>query len=1600
MVAHGVLPYGVARGLRRGALSVLLALAMLAVSVGQATPAQAATADKIAPAIAAAGTGVAIAGTELTETSGVTFLGGPGPEDDVAATHFIAVDAKKVVVQIPPGAISGPLAVTSPGGTATTPVSAIIAQVPTITSLSAAALAPGATLTITGTNLVGAKKFAVLLGPKKAGLVGTPTATSLKVVIPTGLPGGPVALSVVTDGGSAFEDFAIAPAIKSIAPPNGTTAGGTVVTILGSGFSGVDTFVDDPATVNVDERLDGVTIGGNRVAKLIAVSDGEIVALTPPGTDPAARVVVQTPTHGAPAASTSAVNFAYQPRPAVTSLDRDWNAVSPPGEPSAVTVAGVNLTPSTSVAVGKLAANDIVVDAGAGTLTFTPPASLKAAATTLTFTNRVGAVPFATTVPFSYATAPAVTKLVPARAPAGSSIAISGTGFVSGTTVGFGGTAASCAIVTSVLMRCVAPAGAGSADVVATNGVGSSVAVPASVFTYTSGTPLAAPAPVQASVTGFTPSYGTPGSTIALKGANLHLISKVEFTGTESAWVNAPAFMVVTPTRLVVTVPAGSASGVVRVTTPAGRVLSGYATYTAAARPAIGSIDVVGDATYGVAAGDMVMIKGAGLVVGTLRPVVTIGGKPATLLARPTPTAKTIVVRVPTSVGGREQVTVTTPLGTATAEASVYFTPQVKTIKPLSHVRTGGVPVTLAGSGFTGADALSDEAGGRLSALTFGGVKVARLVLMSDKEIVATTTSGSATVDLMLLRTQHGSWVGDSDEQVRATNLPVPTIAGVSPPTAVLGVAPAPVTITGTNLRSDSTVRFGTAAAVVQSAAADGTSMVVVPPVRISSARVDVTVTNVVLGEELSVTLAGAFRYVPQPSITSLSPASGFTDVTPPRVTITGANLRLNSVVRFGDTVAAVESAAVDGTSMVVTPPVRTVAESVDVTVTNLADEEELTQTVAGGYTYELRAIPTVSGVTPDNAVAGAATSPVTILGTNLRADSDVRFGTVSASVQSAAADGTSLVVVPPVAAAGTVSVTVTNTVAGDELSVTRPGAFRYLPTPTVVSVSPSSGTIGLAQPSVTITGLNLLANSVVRFGGSAAPIQSAAPNGTSLVVTPPSLDDPGPVDVTVTNIVDGEELTATLTSGYTYLSSQSPTITHVSPATGTTSVSNPSVTITGTKLRADTIVKFGTADATVVSAAGDGTSMVVTPPVSVTDGLVAVSATNVVEGQSLTSALASAYRYLPTPTITSLSPSTGLTGATPPAVTITGTNLRLNSVVRFGTTVATVDSAAADGTSMVVTPPISSAVATVDVTVTNIVDGSQLLTATRTNGYAYELAPARVTAMSAGTALPGTQITLTGTSFSGVTAVRFGSTPAAAFTVANNTTLYATVPITPASAYDTVADVTVVNGTGQTSTSDPASANDWTWAAHPLVTAMTPSTGVQGASVTLTGTGFTEATAVRFGGIDVAYTVVSDTSITATVPVTPSSGSVVDVTVVARGLVSPEPLSAAANDWTWHPIAVITQMNPNPGAAGATITVTGRNFTNVRTVSVNGTNVTGSVVVTNSTTLTFTAPVRPTGGATNRTDKPVYITNGSGALSTAETDPATGKPAHLFTWQ
>jgi hypothetical protein len=228
------------------------------------------------------------------------------------------------------------------------------------------------------------------------------------------------------------------------------------------------------------------------------------------------------------------------------------------------------------------------------------------------------------------------------------------------------------------------------------------------------------------------------------------------------------------------------------------------------------------------------------------------------------------------------------------------------------------------------------------------------------------------------------------------------------------------------------------------------------------------------------------------------------------------------------------------------------------------------------------------------------------------------------------------------------------------------------------------------------------------------------------------------------------------------------------------------------------------------------------------------------------------------TPSVTSVSPASGpAAGGTP--VTITGTGFLGTSAVDFGTTLATSFTVNSD-TSITATVP--QGFNTVDVTVTNPGGSSPTVAA---DLFSYTPAPTVTNVSPAvGPEAGGTVVTITGTDLAHATGVTFDGVAATTFTVVSGTTITATSP-----AGSGAVDITVTTpgGTSATGTSD-----EFLYAnmAVPTVTSVTPGTGdVKGGTVvTITGSGFTGATAVAFGGTPAtSFTVHSDTSITATTP-------------------------------------------------------------------------------------------------------------------------------------
>ena len=480
---------------------------------------------------------------------------------------------------------------------------------------------------------------------------------------------------------------------------------------------------------------------------------------------------------------------------------------------------------------------------------------------------------------------------------------------------------------------------------------------------------------------------------------------------------------------------------------------------------------------------------------------------------------------------------------------------------------------------------------------------------------------------------------------------------------------------------------------------------------------------------------------------------------------------------------------------------------------------------------------------------------------------------------------------------------------------------------PTVINVIPNTGPPP-GGTSVTIIGTNFSGATAVRFGSNAAG-SFTVNSATQITATSPA--GIGTVNVTVTT--RGGTSPMSTADQFTY--APVPTVTNVNPNTGPPS-GGTSVTITGTNFSGATAVRFGS-NAAGSFTVNSATQITATSPAGI--GTLDVTVTTAA-GTSATSS-ADRFTYAPVPTVTNVNPNTGPpSGGT--SVTITGTNFSGATAVRFGSNAAgsfTINSA----TQITATSPAG--IGTLDVTVTTAAGTSATSSADR---FTYAPVPT-VTNVNPNTGPPsgGTSVTITGTNFSGATAVRFGSNAAGSFTVNSATQITATSP-----AGIGTLDVTVTTAAGTSATS---SADRFTYAPVPTVTNVNPNTGPPsgGTSVTITGTNFSGATAVRFGSNAAgSFTVNSATQITAT---SPTGIGTLDVTVTTAAGTS---ATSSADRFTYAPVPTVTNVNPNTGlpSGGTSVTITGTNFSGATAVRF-GSNAAGSFTVNSATQITATSP-------------------------------------------
>ena len=394
---------------------------------------------------------------------------------------------------------------------------------PTVTAIAPVSgpIAGGTMVTITGTGF--ASPATVQFGAVAATSITVVNATTITAVSPAVAAPATVDVTVtvasVQSTPVVADQFTYVPTVTHISPSSGPIAGGTTVTITGTGFDSGST----------------VTFGTVPATSHTFVSSTQMTAVSPAVASPTTVHVTVTTSTSQTSAPTTADNFTYGPT--VTSVSP---AFGPTYGGTGVIITGTGFVAGATVAFGATPATSVNV-VSATTITAVSPAVATPTVVDVTVSVAGGGTS-ATGTSDRFTYLPTVTNVSPNSGPVvgGTAVTINGTGFVAGSSVAFGThPAAAVTIVSNTTITAVSPAATapGTVDVTVTApGAGTSISSVGDHFTYELPA-LLAQAPL--TLTSTTGTVGTPLALTSSGGSGTGVVTfAVTSTGTAGCVVS------------------------------------------------------------------------------------------------------------------------------------------------------------------------------------------------------------------------------------------------------------------------------------------------------------------------------------------------------------------------------------------------------------------------------------------------------------------------------------------------------------------------------------------------------------------------------------------------------------------------------------------------------------------------------------------------------------------------------------------------------------------------------------------------------------------------------------------------------------------------------------------------------------------------------------------------------------------------------------------------------------------------------------------------------------------------------------------------------
>ncbi|EED12724.1 conserved hypothetical protein [Talaromyces stipitatus ATCC 10500] len=645
------------------------------------------------------------------------------------------------------------------------------------------------------------------------------------------------------------------PLIISVKPDSGPTPGGNTVSIIGLGFT----------------NATAVAFGPTPATSFTVASYETINAVVPPG--PRGDGTVSVRVTGSQGISNT-MSYTYKAHPVI---DNATPNNGPPTGGNTVIITGSGFANATSVTFGSISAtyftrvSDTQIDA------IVPPGS--SSSTVSVHVNGPGGI--SNSIPYIYAI-PVINAISPTsgRVAGGNTVVITGRGLLDVTSVTFGSNHASFTIVSDTLIDAVAPPrlnGIGTVSVYVTGPGGiTSNGIP---YSYNQiGPVIGTISPTSGPIAG--------GNTVVITGFGFTNITAVTFGSNPQ--IPTP-FTIVSSTVINAVVPPGPSGG---------GTIPVYV---------IGSISPTSGP---VAGGNTTVITSSGFTNAT---AMTFNLTSTSFTITSNTVINAIVPPGP-SGGGTVSVHVTGSSGTGTVTYTYTLAPIVTRLTPAAGPIAGGNTVTITGSNFSNA-----------TAVTFDGILASSFAILQPTQIVAVAPPTTAVkVASVVVTTPGGSSTPGPGSEYGYTT--APSTISVSP---ALGSTAGgdTVTIISSGFRGTTSVDFGTTSATSFTVFSNTEINAITPAHSIGTVPIVITSSG---GTNSTL----SFSFVMPPVLTLIAPtsrsAAGGTVVS-----ITGQNLASSLNVNFGHT-AVVPTSIIDDNTVTAISPAGT-AGVIAVTVTTAA---------------------------------------------------------------------------------------------------------------------------------------------------------------------------------------------------------------------------------------------------------------------------------------------------------------------------------------------------------------------------------------------------------------------------------------------------------------------------------------------------------------------------------------------------------------------------------------------------------------------------------------------------------------------------------------